>query len=136
MFLGGTCNESIWRSILIPNLTIDYFNPVVDDWTPECKAEELKQRKSCNLVLYVITPLMTGVYSIAEVIDDSNKQPNKTVFCIINADTNGSFHTLKFTNGQHRSLEAVGEMVEQNGGTWIKDICDVHKYLNAFGDEI
>lgn len=29
VFLGGTCNGSIWREKLIPLLKIDYFNPVV-----------------------------------------------------------------------------------------------------------
>ena len=39
VFLGGTCNNSIWRDVLIPLLTdngINYFNPVVDDWTEDC----------------------------------------------------------------------------------------------------
>lgn len=40
--LGGTCNESQWREELIPMLSIDYFNPVVPDWTQECMAEEIK----------------------------------------------------------------------------------------------
>ena len=34
VFLGGTCNNSIWRDVLIPLLTdngINYFNPVVDE---------------------------------------------------------------------------------------------------------
>lgn len=74
VFLGGTCNESTWRDELIKKLKIDYFNPVVDDWTEECYKEELRQREICDYCLYVITPRMTGVYSIAEVIDDSNKQ--------------------------------------------------------------
>ena len=26
VFLGGTCNDSIWRDKLIEMLTIDYFN--------------------------------------------------------------------------------------------------------------
>ena len=26
---------------------------------------------------------MTGVYSVAEVIDDSNKRPEKTIFCYL-----------------------------------------------------
>ena len=43
VFLGGTCNESQWRTALIPMLHIDFFNPVVDDWTPECQTEEIKQ---------------------------------------------------------------------------------------------
>ena len=83
VFLGGTCNDSPWRAELVPLLTIDSFNPVVEDWTEECMAEEIRQRESCDFVLYVITPKMTGVYSIAEVVDDSNKRPEKTVFCFL-----------------------------------------------------
>ncbi|GAI10708.1 unnamed protein product [marine sediment metagenome] len=62
VFLGGTCNESTWRDRLISLLKIDYFNPVVEDWTEECMAEEIRQRESCDYVLYVLTPLMTGSY--------------------------------------------------------------------------
>lgn len=29
VFLGGTYNGSNWREKLIPNLKIDYFNPIV-----------------------------------------------------------------------------------------------------------
>ena len=43
VFLGGTCNNSTWRDTLIPLLKIDYFNPVVDDWTPECQEQETPQ---------------------------------------------------------------------------------------------
>ena len=35
LFLGGTCNGSVWREDLIPLLEyekIPYFNPVVDHW--------------------------------------------------------------------------------------------------------
>ena len=44
VFLGGTCAGSTWRDELIPQLKIDYFNPVVADWTPECRAEEIRQK--------------------------------------------------------------------------------------------
>jgi len=130
VFLGGTCNESNWRELLIPKLNIDYFNPVVEDWTPECMQEELRQRKLCDYVLYVITPLMTGVYSIAEVIDDSNKQPEKTIFCYLCEDTNDYSGHDHFFSGQIKSLDAVGEMVVRNGGIFLKSLDDVAKYLN------
>jgi len=138
VFLGGTCNESTWRDELIPMLNIDYFNPVVDDWTEECYQEELKQRKICDYCLYVITPRMTGVYSIAEVVDDSNKRPEKTIFCYIERDT-GDYRTKdkvvkKFVNqfdeGQLKSLDRVGRMVENNGGKYFKSLYEVAKYLN------
>ena len=128
VFLGGTCNNSEWRDKLIDLLKIEYFNPVVKDWTEECYKEELKQRQECSLVLYVITPKMTGVYSIAEVVDDSNKRPDKTVFCVLEKDDES-----KFDKGQLKSLEAVSKMVKENGATVLSDLATVAKYLNARG---
>ena len=125
VFLGGTCNESTWRDGIIKALKIDYFNPVVNDWTPDCMAEEIKQREVCDFCLYVITPKMTGVYSIAEVIDDSNKRPRKTVFCVLPTDDG-----LSFTEGQLRSLNQVGKMVIENGGNWFGDLLTTAMFLN------
>lgn len=121
VFLGGTCNESTWRDELIPLLAIDYFNPVVPDWTPECQAEELRQRETCDYVLYVITSEMTGVYSIAEAVDDSNKRPDKTLFCVL---PNG------FTDGQLRSLRAVADMIRTNGGKVFDNLREIADFLN------
>ena len=125
IFLGGTCNNSNWRDELIPKLTQDYFNPVVKDWTPEDQKEEIKQRESCDTVLYVITPLMTGVYSIAEVVDDSNKRPEKTVFYI--KDKDGE---QEFSKAQVKSLQQVGKMVAENGGTWCTTYEELVNRLN------
>lgn len=113
IFLGGTCNESTWRDRLIPLLTMDYFNPVVEDWTPECMAEEIRQREQCDLLLYAITPKMVGCYSIAEVVDDSNKRPEKTLLLLLREDDD-----LRFTEAQWKSLTAVGHLVTSNGG-WV-----------------
>lgn len=125
VFLGGTCNESLWRDHLIKKLEIDYFNPVVEDWTEECMKEEIIQRETCDYVLYTITPKMTGVYSIAEVIDDSNKRPQKTLFCILDED-NGKL----FTNAQLKSLKQVSEMINRNGGKSFISLHSVAHYLN------
>ena len=126
VFLGGTCNESTWRERLIGVLKIDYFNPVVEDWTEECMAEEICQRKSCDFVLYVITPKMTGVYSIAEVVDDSNKRPEKTVFCFLNVDEED-----RFTVGQIKSLGSVSRMVRGNGAHVFGTLDEVKDFLNG-----
>ena len=126
VFLGGTCNNSNWREQLIPHLNIDYFNPVVKDWTDACKAEEIRQRGLCDYLLYVITPAMSGVYSIAEVVDDSNKKPDKTVFCLLDSDDNAS----SFSDSQMKSLEQVGELVKRNGGKYFKSLDEVTNHLN------
>lgn len=128
VFLGGTTNETNWRKNLIPKLRIDFFDPVVDDWNEEAQEKELEERESADYVLYVITPKMEGVYSIAEVVDDSNKQPESTIFCYLKEDDGKEFgkHQLK-------SLDAVGKMIERNGGKWMHSLVEVSTFLNNFG---
>ena len=135
VFLGGTCNESTWRDGLIEILEIDYFNPVVDDWTEECYREELRQRELCDYCLYVITPRMRGVYSIAEVVDDSNKRPEKTIFCIVTADFSDTGDIIMFDEQQLKSLDKVGVMVQNNGGKYFRTLREVAKFLNNTNKE-
>mgnify|MGYP000970320331 CR=1 FL=1 len=125
VFLGGTCNNSTWRDQLISQLKIDYFNPVVDDWNEAAYQKELYERKYCDYVLYVITPKMAGVYSIAEVVDDSNKRPDKTLFCILKED-----EIDFFDKGQLKSLIAVAKMVKENGAHVFGSLESVAEYLN------
>lgn len=125
VFLGGTCNESTWREKLIKLLNIDYFNPVVDDWTLEAAEEEIRQREICDYCLYVITPRMTGVYSIAEVVDDSNKRPSQTILCVLEED--GEY---EFNKSASLSLNAVKRMVSRNGAKVFNSLYDVADYLN------
>lgn len=126
VFLGGTCNGSQWRAELIKKLKIEYFDPVVDDWTPEAQEEEIEQRELCDFCLYVITPKMTGVYSIAEAVDDSNKRPDKTIFCFLEKDED-----QRFDEFQIKSLRQVGKMINENGGTWCSTLEAVAYYLNG-----
>ena len=125
VFLGGTCNNSTWREELISKLKVSYFNPIVEDWTEECQKEEIRQRESCKYLLYVITPKMAGQYAIAESVDDSNKRPTKTVFCIIEVDDQ-----VTFDQGQLKSLNQVGEMIKRNGGKFLRSLDDVASVLN------
>lgn len=125
VFLGGTCNESEWRSRLIKLLTINYFDPVVDDWTIEAAEEEIRQREICDYCLYVITPMMKGVYSIAEVVDDSNKRPEKTMLCVLEED--GEY---EFNKSALRSLNAVKRMVKNNGAKVFNSLEEIAEYLN------
>jgi len=126
VFLGGTCNESKWRELLISILEIDFFNPVVDDWDDEARENELKARQECDYLLYVITPKMTGVYAVAEVVDDSNKQPSRTIFVVLNQDEDKIF-----TKGQIRSLYAVKKMILSNGGKVFDNLEICAKFLNS-----
>ena len=128
VFLGGTCNESRWRNQIIPMLEVEYFNPEETYLTPNCMKEEIKQRKVCDLYLYVITPKMLGMYSIAEVVDDSNKCPNKTVFVRLRDDGKD-----RFTFGQWKSLGEVAQMVSCNGAVVFDNLKSAALWINQNG---
>lgn len=126
VFLGGVCNGSTWREELIPRLTVDYFNPVVADWTPANLAEEIRQREACDFVLYVFTPEMIGVYAVAEAVDDSNKRPHQTVVCLLN--TVGG---LTFAPPMQKSMAAVAQMVAENGARVFTSLEECAVFLNG-----
>jgi len=132
VFLGGTCNNSKWRSDLIPLLEIDYFNPIVEDWSVGDMDREILERKVCDYLLYVITPRMLGSYSIAEVVDDSNKRPDHTIFCILDSDSDPrSGFAMSFDVPIKKSLDAVAKLVASNGAKVFSNLKSVAEYLNA-----
>jgi hypothetical protein len=124
VFLGGTCNGSKWRDELIPLLSIDYFNPLVEDWTPACQAEEIRQRETADYVLYVITPEMKGVYGIAKLIEDSIKRPHKTL--IVGLRYYGG---KEFDDDQWKSLNSVLRMADDNGALVFGGLHQVAYFL-------
>ena len=125
VFLGGTCNNSTWREALMPHLECDYFNPVVEDWTEEAQQIEIEKRNTCDFVLYVITPKMTGVYSIAELIESSINEPHRTIFCTIYKDDEN-----EFTEHQLKSLKMVKQMVIKYNVRTFDNLIDIANFLN------
>lgn len=126
IFLGGTCAGSTWRDELIPMLTAEYYNPVVPEWTEEAYQTELHEREICDVCLYVISPRLEGYYSIAEVADDSNKRPGRTVMCVLREDD-----ALQFNDKELRSLRKVGQLVGDNGGYYCEGMEALVSYLNS-----
>ncbi|MDY8137590.1 nucleoside 2-deoxyribosyltransferase domain-containing protein [Aquimarina sp. 2201CG5-10] len=84
IFLGGTCAGTKWRDEIEKIVQIPTFNPVVDDWTPECQEIEIDEKENrCDVHLYVITSEMQGVFSIAEVIDSVHNKSKKTLLHVM-----------------------------------------------------
>lgn len=125
VFLGGTCNGSTWRDKLIPELEIDYFNPVVEHWNEEAQKREIKERETCDFVLYTLTPKMKGFYSVAEVVDDSNKRPDKTILCILSNDEED-----KFADELLDSIHMLIQMVKRNGSRVVYSLTTAKHILN------
>lgn len=122
IFLGGTCNNSEWRNDLIPKLdkiNIKYFNPVVDNWDDNAYKNELNYKYNiCDSYLFVITPKMTGAYSIHEVTYLTLKYPNKPLFFAVIPEKDND----KFSKGQIKSFDNIAkDLKEEKNFHYLND---------------
>lgn len=134
VFLGGTTKGYNWRGIIEKEFEhsegIELFNPIVEDWNEEAIQRENEYKKTCDICLYVITPHLEGIYSIAEAVDDSNKRPEKTVFVYIdNTRYRGGKYT--FTECMKKSLEVTQELILANGANSFFSLEDLIDYLKS-----
>lgn len=137
VFLGGTCADSKWRDEFIPMLNegkIKYFNPVAHNWNEDARKREIYEREHDDYVLYVLSRAYS-TYSIAEVVDDSNKRPKNTICCVLNEDViyKDLFKTIvkKSLNKQElKHLDQVGKLCERNGAKYFTSLEQVAEYLN------
>ncbi len=68
--LFGTCGNSKWREPFIKKykrLKIDFFNPQVADWNPECAEEEARHLAEDEIILFPVTRETYGMGSLSEV---------------------------------------------------------------------
>lgn len=133
IFLGGTCNDDPWREEFISCWNkhikednryaelkdIKLFNPVVEDWNSAAQEKEEKMKKSAMVNLFVITPNMSGVFSIAEAVECSHRDDCITMFVVYDKYNS-------FAKSQRKSLEATGKMISEK-----QNSC----YLNITGGD-
>lgn len=138
IFLGGTCAGDPWRDKIIPEIEkrgFEYFNPVVSDWTPDCiETENMMKNEYCDSHLYVLTPSMKGVYSVAEIINSAwEVREHNFGSCIV-----GVMGTKEdWGEAQWRSINATIELIKNIGGEspkivakLIEDPCEL---LDCYG---
>ena len=126
IYLGGTCNGSTWRDELKKLLdnSISVLDQVVENWTRE-KEKNNDKKYSADFCAYTITPELNGFLSIANVVDFSNKFPEKCLFCYLS-----EYGGKKFNAHQLESLRAIGDLIAKNGGKVFTTLEDLAKYLN------
>ena len=126
--LLGTVNSN-WRDTLIPTLKCAFFNPIVDDWTPEAQAQEEMVKRTASAVLVTITPKQTGFYSFVELTDMAVRDPNRLFVCFLNDDEGTPWDEK---NG--KSIDAIREYLKNECGLTVyeslKDVAD------AINDEV
>ena len=70
VFLGGSCNPTTWRKdVAIPSLTkagVSFYNPQVENWSPELVAVEAAAKKEAEVLLFVIDGQTRAIASMLE----------------------------------------------------------------------
>jgi len=72
--------------------------------------------------LFVLTPEMTGCFSVAEFIDASNKIPGRTMVAII-----GDWSEKP---KERRSIDACVDLAKRNGANIFESLGEIATFLN------
>ena len=123
VFLGGTCANSTWRQTLTPKMKEDipFFNPQVDDWTPEDAQREDACKPMAKLNVFVITGDSLGTYSGWEIHEEAIRAPEKLVFCAIG----------NIPKNQQKGIEKIKQGLIKLGAHVCENLDEVAEYINA-----
>ena len=118
VFLGGSCNPTTWRKdIAIPLLeenNVDYYNPQVEDWSPELMTTENYQKENAKYLLFVIDDETRAIASMIEAANYIGL--GRKVVLVIKQVSNKTF--------------AECEIKDLNRGrTYLHDIADQHNVI-------
>lgn len=126
VFLGGTTAGPDWRPELIKMLQCPYFNPVVKDWNEAARQQEVHEKKECGTSLYVLTPYLSGIFSVAEVVEDCiSRRPGRTVLCVLRQHQGKGFE-----DHMARSIDALIDLVKKHGCLITEDLQSTASVLN------
>lgn len=119
VFMGGTCAGSTWRDELVEKLNpelVDAFNPVVEDWTPECQAVEDEHKANDDVVIFVLTPESKSIYSWVEVSLAAALDPERTVICVLPERAGKAYegHEVKAVAKSVKDIKGLGVPVFSN----------------------
>ena len=119
VFLGGSCNPTTWRrDVAIPRLKkagITFYNPQVDDWSPELVAVEAAAKADATVLFFVIDKQTRAIASMNEVVEEILR--GRTVVLVIE----------DVEAGADIAREAAG--VSDGGDGLLKDLNRGRMYL-------
>lgn len=115
-FLGGTINGSNWRQKLAEKLSVNYFDPVVNDWNPDHRRTEEMAKSAAKVLVYAITPKQTGFYTIAEMTHAVFGDSRPVAVLILDEDDG-----VLYEEHQQASISAIKELLNQRIGLHLFD---------------
>jgi len=124
VFLGGSCDPTTWRrDIAIPLLSahgVTYYNPQVDEWSPELVETEANAKAEARVLLFVIdgqTRAIASMLEAAEYIGDG-----RTVVLVIQdmpdgTEVDGHAVTGRELKDLNRARAYLRDIAERHGVT-------------------
>lgn len=94
--LFGTCGDSKWRDPFMERFSaegIEFFNPVVEDWTEECMEIEADHLANDRVIVIPITDETYGTVSLTEVgftVAQAAMNPDRQYIIMVDPKVNRS----------------------------------------------
>ncbi len=131
LFLGGTCNNSRWRDEIIPHIDgfCTWCDPRTLVWNNRARELEEIERRKAEFCLFVFTPRMRGVYSIAQMTDESINRPKTSAFCILR-----SYDHSTFSNDSLQNLQQTAELWREFGSTELESLHVCIDWIRTIGN--
>lgn len=124
VFLGGTSTGPDWRKDLIGLLNVNYFNPLVEEWTEEDAKKENEAKANATMQAYCITPHAIGSYSVAELTSAAILNGERAVVLFMDTEDN------QFDEHQQKSNEQIKALVAKHEGKVVDSLEEMAKYIN------
>ncbi len=122
-FLGGTCATSTWRRDLIAMLHdgVPFFDPQVDDWSPEDAEREDACKPVSRYNVFVITGDSLSTYSGWEIHEEASRDASKLIFATVG----------ELPANQQKGLEKIKKGLTSMGATVCDSLEEIAEILNA-----
>eukprot|EP00744_Colponema_vietnamica_P027375 GILI01041047.1.p1 GENE.GILI01041047.1~~GILI01041047.1.p1 ORF type:complete len:230 (-),score=33.75 GILI01041047.1:173-862(-) len=118
VFLGGACDKTTWRKdIAIPLLegaNISFYNPQVEQWSPELLPLETKAKNEAEILLFVVDGTTRAVASLVEAA--FNIGNGREIVIVLQDLTRGSrVSGIMLNEDERKDLN--------RGRAYLKDLC-------------
>lgn len=121
VFLGGSCDPTTWRAdTAIPAFEaagVSYYNPQVDDWSPDLVEAEAKAKAAADTCLFVIdsqTRAIASMLEAAELIADGRDVALVVLDIADGTDVDGQPVTGRELKDLHRARAYLRDIAERH----------------------
>lgn len=100
---------------------VPYFDPQVDNWTPEDAEKEDSCKPVAKINVFVITGDALGTYSGWEICEEAHRAPEKLVFATVG----------ELPENQVKGVEKIKKALRNRGAVVCETLQEVASVVNA-----